>query len=141
MLFLRTLLLVVSFGFLAVAVAIVLYDLYLAFELNRILRLGEREPKDVAAEQAAGTRAEGGSLFIQAPGRLARAVQCRGRPLRTPRLLRRLRALRFICRHDLRGRGGRYVGLLLRSSWCLRRFRVCWARAFLWCRMGSRRCG
>ena len=61
MLFLRTLLFVVSFGFLGVAVAIVLYDLYLAFELNRILRIGERKPKDVAAEQAAGTSSEGGS--------------------------------------------------------------------------------
>ena len=62
MLFLRLLLFVVSFGFLGVAVAIVLYDLYLAFELNRILRLGERKPKDVATEQAAGTSSEGGPL-------------------------------------------------------------------------------
>ena len=58
MLFLRMLLFVVSFGFLGVAIAIVLYDLYLAFELNRILRLGERKPKDVAAEQPAGTSSE-----------------------------------------------------------------------------------
>src|SRR5271170_6504755 len=59
MLFLRLLLFVVSFGFLAVAVAIVLYDLYLAFELNRILRLGERAPKDVAAaNQVAGKPGE-----------------------------------------------------------------------------------
>ena len=49
MLFLRLLLFVVSVGFLGVAVAIVLYDLYLAFELNRILRLGERKPKDLRA--------------------------------------------------------------------------------------------
>src|SRR6202161_836027 len=68
MLFLRLLLFVVSFGFLGVAVAIVLYDLYLAFELNRILRLGEPEPTDVAAEQAAGARAEGSSLFTSTAG-------------------------------------------------------------------------
>src|SRR5271155_747414 len=59
MLFLRLLLFVVSFGFLAVAVAIVLYDLYLAFELNRILRLGERARKEVAAaNQAPGKPGE-----------------------------------------------------------------------------------
>jgi regulator of protease activity HflC (stomatin/prohibitin superfamily) len=68
MLFLRLLLFVVSFGFLAVAIAIVLYDLYLAFELNRILRLGERAPKDVAAEKVAGARADGGSLFTSIAG-------------------------------------------------------------------------
>src|SRR5271156_698335 len=68
MLFLRLLLFVVSFGFLGVAVAIVLYDLYLAFELNRILRLGERAPKDLAANQVAGARAEAGSLFTSTAG-------------------------------------------------------------------------
>src|SRR6204780_640804 len=40
MLFLRLVLFVVSLGFLALAVGIVLYDVYLAFELNRILRFG-----------------------------------------------------------------------------------------------------
>src|SRR5271155_6193669 len=60
MLFLRLLLFVVSVGFLGVAVAIVLYDLYLAFELNRILRLGERAPRDLAASQVAGPSGEGG---------------------------------------------------------------------------------
>ena len=68
MLFLRTLLFVVSFGFLGVAVAIVLYDLYLAFELNRLLQMGERAPKDVAANQVAGTRTERGSLFTSSAG-------------------------------------------------------------------------
>ncbi len=62
MLFLRLLLFVVSFGFLGVAVAIVLYDLYLAFELNRILRLGDRAPKDLAANQVAGTPGENSPL-------------------------------------------------------------------------------
>ena len=62
MLFLRLLLVVVSFGFLAVAVGIVLYDIYLAFELNRILRLGERAPKDLAANQAVRAASESGPL-------------------------------------------------------------------------------
>lgn len=38
MLFLRFLLLLVSFGFLASAAGVVLYDVFLAFELNRLLR-------------------------------------------------------------------------------------------------------
>jgi len=42
MLFLRFLLLAVSFGFLACAAGVVLYDIYLAFELGRLLR--RREP-------------------------------------------------------------------------------------------------
>ena len=48
MLFLRLLLFVVSFGFLGVAAVVVLYDIYLAFELNRLLRLGERPSSDAA---------------------------------------------------------------------------------------------
>jgi regulator of protease activity HflC (stomatin/prohibitin superfamily) len=62
MLFLRLLLFVVSFGILGVAVAIVLYDIYLAFELNRLLRLGERRPTDAAASQASGTSSESAPL-------------------------------------------------------------------------------
>jgi len=46
MLFLRMLLLVVSFGFLAGAVGTVVYDIYLAFELNRILRRNDRSPSE-----------------------------------------------------------------------------------------------
>jgi regulator of protease activity HflC (stomatin/prohibitin superfamily) len=42
MLFIKFLLLVAAFGFLACAVGMVLYDVYLAFELSRILRRGER---------------------------------------------------------------------------------------------------
>ncbi|MGB8835686.1 MAG: hypothetical protein WCC67_03005, partial [Candidatus Acidiferrales bacterium] len=52
MLFLRWLLFVISFGFLGVAVIIVLYDIYLAFELNRILQRSERQPEKLAADQA-----------------------------------------------------------------------------------------
>jgi regulator of protease activity HflC (stomatin/prohibitin superfamily) len=42
MLFLRLLLLIVSIGFLAGAVGVIAYDIYLAFELGRILRRSER---------------------------------------------------------------------------------------------------
>ena len=68
MLFLRLLLFVVSFGFLGMAVAIVLYDIYLAFELNRLLRLGERRPADVAASQVAGTQTADAPLSTEAAG-------------------------------------------------------------------------
>jgi regulator of protease activity HflC (stomatin/prohibitin superfamily) len=68
MLFLRLLLFVVSFGFLGVAVAIVLYDIYLAFELNRLLRLGERRPAEVAASQVAGTQTVDAPLSTGAAG-------------------------------------------------------------------------
>jgi regulator of protease activity HflC (stomatin/prohibitin superfamily) len=47
MLFLRYMLLVICSGFLVCAVGMVLYDVYLAFELDRILRHGER-PTDAA---------------------------------------------------------------------------------------------
>ncbi len=42
MLFLRFLLFVISFGFIAAAVGLVLWDIFLAFELSRVLRRGER---------------------------------------------------------------------------------------------------
>ena len=47
MLFLRMLLLVVSVGFLVCAAGVVIYDIYLALELGRLLRRGER-PKEGA---------------------------------------------------------------------------------------------
>ncbi|MGA7222477.1 MAG: hypothetical protein WBX16_06440, partial [Candidatus Acidiferrales bacterium] len=53
MLFLRWLLFAISAGFLGVAAIIVLYDVYLAFELNRILQRRERPPEKPAADQAA----------------------------------------------------------------------------------------
>src|SRR5215472_2561325 len=46
MLFLRTLLLIVSFGFLAGAVGTVIYDIYLSFELNRIFNRNERRREE-----------------------------------------------------------------------------------------------
>jgi hypothetical protein len=45
MLFIKFLLLFATFGFLACAAGMVLYDVYLAFELSRILRRGERPAK------------------------------------------------------------------------------------------------
>ena len=44
MLFLRFLLFVISFGFVGIAIAIVLYDVYLAFELDRLLRRTNDSP-------------------------------------------------------------------------------------------------
>jgi regulator of protease activity HflC (stomatin/prohibitin superfamily) len=58
MLFLRLLLLIVSFGFLAGAVGTVIYDIYLAFELNRILRRNDRPSEgdtSAAAESVAAS--------------------------------------------------------------------------------------
>lgn len=68
MLFLRLLLFVISFGFLGVAAIVVLCDIYLAFELNRILRRSERQPEKVAADQAAAipTPTEGATSPIAA---------------------------------------------------------------------------
>jgi regulator of protease activity HflC (stomatin/prohibitin superfamily) len=43
MLFLRFLLFVISFGFVGIAIAVVLYDVYLAFELDRVLRRSNDE--------------------------------------------------------------------------------------------------
>lgn len=60
MLFLRFLLLAVSFGFLACAAGVVLYDIYLAFELNRLLR--RREP---AADSAQAEVTAPGSPAVQ----------------------------------------------------------------------------
>src|SRR5215469_9235567 len=58
MLFLRTLLLIVSFGFLAGAVGTVIYDIYHSFELNRILNRNERrrEEENGAGESSASSK-------------------------------------------------------------------------------------
>jgi regulator of protease activity HflC (stomatin/prohibitin superfamily) len=68
MLFLRLLLFVISFGLLGVAAIVVLYDIYLAFELNRILRRSERQPEKVPADQVAAipTPTEGATPPIAA---------------------------------------------------------------------------
>ena len=45
MLFLKVLLSIMSFGFLAGAIGTVAYDIYLAFQLDRILRRNDRAPE------------------------------------------------------------------------------------------------
>lgn len=52
MLFLRFLLLLVSFGLLASAAGVVLYDIFLAFELNRLLRRREGTADATPSEQS-----------------------------------------------------------------------------------------
>ena len=47
MLFLRFLLFLIGFGFLAAAAAVVLYDVYLEYELGRFLRWGVHAPGEV----------------------------------------------------------------------------------------------
>src|SRR5262249_3475967 len=69
MLLLRMLLLIVSFGFLAGAVGTVVYDIYLAFELNRILRRNARTPGEAAeAESGAPAASIAGESRPQASG-------------------------------------------------------------------------
>ena len=53
MLFIKCMLLLTAFGFLACAVGMVLYDVYLAFELSRILRRGEGPAEPAPPEQTA----------------------------------------------------------------------------------------
>jgi regulator of protease activity HflC (stomatin/prohibitin superfamily) len=53
MLFLRFLLFLIGFGFLAAAAAVVLYDAYLAFELGRFLRRGVHAPGEVESRPTA----------------------------------------------------------------------------------------
>ena len=53
MLFLRLLLFVVSFGFIGLAITVVLYDLYLAFELDRILRRNPTGSSSVSDSESA----------------------------------------------------------------------------------------
>jgi hypothetical protein len=48
MILMKVLLLLICFGALTGAVGTVIYDIFLAFELDRILRRGEREEKSLA---------------------------------------------------------------------------------------------
>ena len=50
MLFLKVLLSIVSFGFLAGAIGTVAYDIYLAFQLDRILRRNDDAPKSESGD-------------------------------------------------------------------------------------------
>jgi regulator of protease activity HflC (stomatin/prohibitin superfamily) len=55
MLFLRALLFVISFGLLGLSALIVLYDIYLAFELDRILQRSRTGPEKTAGDVSAPT--------------------------------------------------------------------------------------
>ena len=60
MLFLKVLLSIVSFGFLAGAIGTVAYDIYLAFQLDRILRRNDHAPKSESGD-ATGSPASAGA--------------------------------------------------------------------------------
>src|SRR6266404_7292262 len=66
MLFLRMLLLIASFGFLAGAIGTVVYDIYLGFQLDRILRRNDRAPE---SEPGGTTAPSGPSTFAQPTSR------------------------------------------------------------------------
>jgi regulator of protease activity HflC (stomatin/prohibitin superfamily) len=77
MLFLRFLLFVISVSFVVVAFGLVVYDVFLAFELGRLLRPGERAfEKDVTGQSSetpiAETQPVAAPGAIQAPVRIAR---------------------------------------------------------------------
>jgi regulator of protease activity HflC (stomatin/prohibitin superfamily) len=55
MILIRFLLIFASFGFLACAAGLVLYDIYLVFELDRILSVGRRSPNAAASPEAGET--------------------------------------------------------------------------------------
>jgi regulator of protease activity HflC (stomatin/prohibitin superfamily) len=67
MLFLRFLLFVLSFGFIAVALGVILYDVYLAFELDRILRKPEKEASDTQTAPAVASADFEASPVASAP--------------------------------------------------------------------------
>src|ERR1700751_3615101 len=60
MLFLKVLLSILSFGFLAGAIGTVAYDIYLAFQLDRILRRNDRVPESESGD-ATGSAASSGA--------------------------------------------------------------------------------
>ena len=53
MLFLKVLLSIISFGFLAGAIGTVAYDIFLAFQLDRILRRNDHAPKSESGDALA----------------------------------------------------------------------------------------
>jgi len=73
MLFLRFLLLAVSFGFLACAAGVVLYDIYLSFELGRLLRRGE--PGGEASQPGQGGEVAPAIQRVTIPARPRRAIR------------------------------------------------------------------
>ncbi len=60
MLFLKVLLSILSFGFLASAIGTVAYDIYLAFQLDRILRRNDR-PSESESGDTTGSAASSGA--------------------------------------------------------------------------------
>ena len=60
MLFLKVLLSIISFGFLAGAIGTVAYDIYLAFQLDRILRRNDRASESESGD-ATGSAASSGA--------------------------------------------------------------------------------
>ncbi len=93
MLFLKGLLVVLAFGFLASAAGLVVYDIYLAFELDRLLR--KREP--LAPEAGTGDAPTGGAGSAEAgsagatPGTGLPSLRPTSRPAAQPRAPRGLR--------------------------------------------------
>jgi len=73
MLFLRSLLFVLSFSFIAAAVGLVVWDVFLAFDLNRVLRRGERPKDSAAAEQPGETSVPAPAPSGEAPAAKAAA--------------------------------------------------------------------
>jgi len=67
MLFLRFLLFVISFGFIAAAVGLVVWDIFLAFELSRVLRRSERPQVSASAEQPGGVSETPPTKAVEAP--------------------------------------------------------------------------
>ena len=61
MLFLRVLLSIISFGFLAGAIGTVAYDIYLAFQLDRILRRNDRAPESESGGATGSAASTGAS--------------------------------------------------------------------------------
>ena len=85
MLFLKVLLSVLSFGFLAGAIGTVAYDIYLAFQLDRILRRNDRVP-----ESESGGTADAGTSSSPASSDSPSLAQSTSRaPISAPR--RRIR--------------------------------------------------
>jgi regulator of protease activity HflC (stomatin/prohibitin superfamily) len=71
MIFLKFVLMLICFGFLAGAASTILYDIYLTFELSRILRRGERGQS--SSESGAPTNPESPGVILPGP---RHAIRC-----------------------------------------------------------------
>jgi regulator of protease activity HflC (stomatin/prohibitin superfamily) len=70
MIFLKFIWMLICFGFFAGAASTILYDIYLTFELSRILRRGQRQ--NSSSESGAPTNAESPGLILPPPRRAIR---------------------------------------------------------------------